>query len=548
MPARMPWILFRHFSAELGKVILLTTAVIVTVVAFGAVIKPLAGNLLGPGGIAKYIVLAMVPMLQYALPFAVGFAGTIVTHRFASDNEVQAMSVSGLPYRTILLPQIALGLGLALFMFVLVQTTIPRFLGYMSDVITEDASQVFVSTIRSGEPFEMGNYLISADRIGLDDSRAAEGVRRVRMEGVVALEMLPGGKVGSEFVAAAGSADLYGRGADLVIKVAFRDTSIVRPGESAVAASPLVEPMPIVFDVGWERSPKFLPWGELIEVLREPSLGALPQVERRAYEPPILPGLMMQRMERQLQANGVAVLESGDAGRRYEIRDAQLGGKGLVPRPPLKRIAVTEFEGDQPVREASAVGASLIATKSGGQFGGPARLDFVLLEPSARDVRGGTDRAVGWPPEIAGVAVADGAPEPTVLEALELARSLSQAKDPPLAQYARGADTVVFVIERALKSTYDEALSHIWMRCAQPVSVLLMLLLGSMLAIWRKHSLPLTIFLLAFIPSIANVLLIASGQSILRQGKLLSGLGVMWAGNAALLVMIAWVGRRMARH
>ena len=544
----MPWILFRHFSAELGKVILLTTAVIVTVVAFGAVIKPLAGNLLGPGGIAKYIVLAMVPMLQYALPFAVGFAGTIVTHRFASDNEVQAMSVSGLPYRTILLPQVALGMGLALFMFVLVQTTIPRFLGYMSDVITEDASQVFVSTIRSGEPFAMGNYLISADRIGLDDSRASEGVRRVRMEGVVALEMLPGGKVGSEFVAAAGSADLYGRGSDLVIKVAFRDTSIVRPGESAVAASPLVEPMPIVFDVGWERSPKFLPWGELIEVLREPSLGALPQVERRAYEPPIIPGLMMQRIERQLQASGVAVLESGDAGRRYEIRDAQLGGKGLVPRPPLKRIAVTEFEGAQEVREASAVGASLVASKSAGQFGGTARLDLVLLEPSARDVRGGTDRPVGWPPEVAGVAVADGAPEPTVLEALELARSLSQAKDAPLAQYARGAGTVVFVIERALQSTYYEALSHLWMRFAQPVSVLLMLLLGSMLAIWKRHSLPLTIFLLAFMPSIANVLLIASGQSILRQGKVFSGLGVMWAGNAALLVLILWVGRRMARH
>lgn len=544
----MPWILFRHFSAELGKVILLTTAVIVTVVAFGAVIKPLAGNLLGPGGIAKYIVLAMVPMLQYALPFAVGFAGTIVTHRFASDNEVQAMSVSGLPYRTILLPQVALGMGLALFMFVLVQTTIPRFLGYMSDVITEDASQVFVSTIRSGEPFQMGNYLISADRIGLDDSRASEGVRRVRMEGVVALEMLPGGKVGSEFVAGAGSADLYGRGSDLVIKVAFRDTSIVRPGESTVAASPLVEPMPIVFDVGWERSPKFLPWGELIEVLREPSLGALPQAERRAYEPPIIPGLMMQRIERQLQTSGVAVLESGDAGRRYEIRDAQLGGKGLVPRPPLKRIAVTEFEGPQAVREASAVGATLVASKSAGQFGGSARLDLVLLEPSARDVRGGIDRPVGWPPEVAGVAVADGAPEPMVLEALELARSLSQAKDPPLAQYARGAGTVVFVIERALQSTYDEALSHVWMRFAQPVSVLLMLLLGSMLAIWKRHSLPLTIFLLAFMPSIANVLLIASGQSILRQGKVFSGLGVMWAGNAVLLVLILWVGRRMARH
>ncbi len=544
----MSWILFRHFTAELGKVILLTTAVIVTVVAFGAVIKPLAGNLLGPGGIAKYIVLAMVPMLQYALPFAVGFAGTIVTHRFAADNEVQAMAVSGLPYRTILLPQVALGMVLALLMFVLVQTTIPRFLGYMSNVITEDASQVFVSTIRSGEPFAMGNYLISADRVGLDDSRAADGVRRVRMEGVVALEMLPGGKVGSEFVASAGSADLYGRGADLVIKVAFRDASILRSGEATVAASPLVEPMPIVMDVGWERSPKFLPWGELIEVLREPSRGALPEAERRAYEPPIIPGLMMQRIERQLQSTGVAVLESGDAKRRYEIRDAQLGGKGLVPRAPLKRITVTEFDGNSPLREASAVGASLVASKSGGQFGGPARLDLVLIDPSARDLRDASERAVAWPPEVAGVAVADGAPEPTVLEALELARALSQAKDPPLAQYARGASTVVFVIERALKTTADEALSHVWMRFAQPISVLLMLLLGSMLAIWKKHSLPLTIFLLAFIPSIANVLLIASGQSILRQGKLLSGLSVMWAGNAALMLMILWVGRRMARH
>ena len=93
----MPWILFRHFLSELSKVLLLTTVIIVVVVAFGAVIKPLTGNLLGPGGILKYIFLAMVPMLQYALPFSAGFAATIVTHRFASDNEVQAMSVSTAP-------------------------------------------------------------------------------------------------------------------------------------------------------------------------------------------------------------------------------------------------------------------------------------------------------------------------------------------------------------------------------------------------------------------------------------------------------------------
>jgi len=431
---------------------------------------------------------------------------------------------------------------------VLVQTTIPRFLGYMSDVITEDASQVFVSTIRSGEPFEMGNYLISADRIGLDDSRASEGVRRVRMEGVVALEMLPGGKVGSEFVAGAGSADLYGRGADLVIKVAFRDTAIVRPGESSVAASPLVEPMPIVLDVGWERSPKFLPWDELIGVLREPWRGALVSDNFRLSQQSIVVGLLLKRLGKQIETTGVGVLESAEANRRYEIRDAQLGGVGIVPRAPLKRFTVTEFEGGVPVRVASASTGALKLSAAGIDTRTASRIDLTLTDIAARSADQDAERVVGWPPTVAGLSVADGIEALTLPEGLTEVKELGAETQPPLAQYAAQARRATQVVESAITSTYYEALSHVWMRFAQPASVLLMLLLGSMLAIWKKHSLPLTIFLLAFIPSIGNVILIASGQSILRQAKVGQGLTVMWAGNAVLLVMILWVGRRMARH
>ena len=82
----MPWILWRHLLSELLKVLLLTASVIVVVVAFGAAIKPLADNALGPGSVLKYVALATVPMMQFALPFAAGFAATIVLHRFASDT------------------------------------------------------------------------------------------------------------------------------------------------------------------------------------------------------------------------------------------------------------------------------------------------------------------------------------------------------------------------------------------------------------------------------------------------------------------------------
>ena len=101
-------ILVRHVIAEIAKVLVLTTTVMVIVVAFGAVIRPLAQNLLGPFGVAKYVALATVPMLQFALPFAGGFAATLVTHRMVSDNEFLAMSVSGLSYRSIFRPHVVL--------------------------------------------------------------------------------------------------------------------------------------------------------------------------------------------------------------------------------------------------------------------------------------------------------------------------------------------------------------------------------------------------------------------------------------------------------
>ena len=94
-------------TAELLRVLLFTTTVIVVVIAFGAAIKPLADSSLGSGSVVKYVALAMIPMLQFALPFSAGFAATLVLHRFAADNELVAMSTNGIRYRTIFAPVIA---------------------------------------------------------------------------------------------------------------------------------------------------------------------------------------------------------------------------------------------------------------------------------------------------------------------------------------------------------------------------------------------------------------------------------------------------------
>ncbi len=92
----MPRLLFRYFLRELLRVFGISAAVLVLVIAFGAAIKPLAADdLFGPLQTAKFILLAIVPMLQFALPFAAGFAATLVLHRMTGDNEILAAAVGG---------------------------------------------------------------------------------------------------------------------------------------------------------------------------------------------------------------------------------------------------------------------------------------------------------------------------------------------------------------------------------------------------------------------------------------------------------------------
>lgn len=543
----MPWILTRHQLAELTKVLLLTTTIIVVVVAFGAVIKPLTGNLLGPGGILKYIILAMVPMLQYALPFSAGFAATIVTHRFASDNEIQAMSVSGLSYKIILLPHAILGVLLTVLMFFLVQTAIPRFWGLMSDVITNDAAQVFVSTIRSGESFRAGNFLIYADRISLDESPSA-AMQRIRLEGVAAIEVDGSGRLQTEFVARSGSADLYADGSDLIVKVAFRDATVLRPGDATVAYMPLAEPMPTLIDRHWERSPKYLPWTELIALTSDSSKGAVVTESRERLRKAIGPALLIDIVAQQIAASGTAELVSEEANRSYIVRDAMLGGSGLVPRPPAKRFTVEEREGGVAIREVSTTAGILTGTAGAQGSTAPDRLDLVLSDAKARDLRTPDARIVRWPSRVVGLSVA-GVQARNVDETLIAdAKRIGAQTAPPLNAYARQANDSLAAVSHAMSDTWYEAMSHVWMRFAQPVSVALVLMLGAVLAIWRRHSLPLTIYLLAFLPAIANVLLIASGQSMIRGYQLGVGAAVMWTGNVILLILALGVGRRMARH
>jgi hypothetical protein len=73
-------------------------------------------------------------------------------------------------------------------------------------------------------------------------------------------------------------------------------------------------------------------------------------------------------------------------------------------------------------------------------------------------------------------------------------------------------------------------------------------MLGALLAAVMRSAQPLTIYLLAFLPSIGAVLVISGGEQMMRGGQLAGGLAVMWSGNGLLLLISAFSFFQLSRH
>ena len=108
-------------------------------------------------------------------------------------------------------------------------------------------------------------------------------------------------------------------------------------------------------------------------------------------------------------------------------------------------------------------------------------------------------------------------------------------------------DQVALII-RKKAGLLNQVTSRINSRFALSLTTLLLLLLGSILAVLLKRSRPLTVYMWAFLPALLDLVLISSGSSMIRAGTTWMGLLTLWSGNLLLLLLIALAYRRLARH
>jgi lipopolysaccharide export LptBFGC system permease protein LptF len=539
----MPWLLYRYILGQLLRVFALCASVLVLVIAFGAAIKPLAGDdLIGPLQTAKYIMLAIVPMLQFALPFSAGFAATMVLHRLTTDNEILAAAVGGISYRRILAPVAALGIVLLIVMVLLTQWIIPRFWALMDGLIARDVTRLVQASIDKGLPVHIGNVQIHADRLMVQENPTdTDAETRLVLFRVVAAEFDRNRRIVTEVAARQAVVDVHRREGQTYLMLALVDTVVYNAATGQVAHAPTIQPTdPIPVPSAFKDEPVFMTQGQLLHLQRNPDIYSGVIEVKVALAESLRQAEVWDHMRRELETQGFVELSGGFGGQanRFTV-NADRFERGRFLAEAGAPIEIREFEDERLVRTVTA--AQVRSKRAAGATLSRPTVDLMIRDCRVADLRHGSavnERAELKIPDLSlpGLSTDD----PSLLPYGELlARAEGSA-----GRTQRQADRLAHKVSELTRGIS----SRLARRYALSLTGLLLLVLGAVLAMWLRESLPLVIYIWAFLPSILDILVISGGETMVNSGVVVTGYAVMWSGNVLLLGVILFVLSRLMRN
>ncbi len=635
-----PSTLWKLLTGELWVVLVLTAAILVAIISFAAAIKPLADGDIGAGDAVRLMALFAVPMLQFAVPFAGGFAATMAYHRFAADREAVAAHAGGLSHRTLLVPALATGLVLGVAVAALSGTVIPRFLRSAESLIARDVARVIAAPLARGHTLTLDSWDIHAERVfDLEPDPAAGVLDHLVLEGVVlarAAHLSPTGRDGSG--AAAGnpgngsgrqtvylSADRIdlllfhvetaalggaptattdstrrqlddarrrrggnagGPGGGTAVVPVLENVGGVAPDEAGltrVALSRYRFERPLVIPRAFDDDPKYLTFNELLETLDEPR--RIGSVDRAAWS--LARALAERRLIEGIRSRldggfdlafRQGETEVGVSGARAEVRGGRVrltpivrgGGRFEVTVTPAEGSAVVHLARSGELRfddDASLAGLLGLASVGGGAGVSPrprALLTLALDDAVTARIEDAASRGAGESGGVEGVGegrdfslsglsmgeaslISEGALGVEELLAVgegtvgtEGVVGADGLLDDEIARRSERLRERIGSLEREIVSKLNESLAY-------AAASVIMVVLGGVMALRLRESLPLVVYLWSFGPALVAVITISSGQTLASQQGV-AGLVLLWGGVAGLGVLTVRQYRVLAQR
>ncbi len=477
-------------------------------------------------------------MLQFALPFAAGFAATIVMHRFTNDNELVAVSASGISYARILLPIAGLGLVLLIVMVLLTQWIIPRFWAAMETIIARDITRMVESSISKGIPVKFGDLQIHADQLIVQENPPdSDAATRLILLRVAVAELDASTRIVVDATARQAVVDIHYVEGDTILLIALADIMAFDGKVLAGGADPRLDP--IVMPSAFRDDPMFMTQDQLLHMRRNPDGFGIVTEAKEELGNALRQLDMWEHIQDRIHEHGRVELSTqwGEQERRVVVF-ADAFSESEFRNLDGRAVAVDDHE-DGRLRQITATRASVRAGVGSRRVQPTVDLileDYRVTDPDGRGVandRGQLPIPELTVPEILG-------DDPALLPYRDLL-ALAVGRAPAAENRAQHLQLVVGEI-------IDEIRSRLFKRYALSVTALLLLLLGATLAMWLRDSVPLVIYLWAFLPSLLGILAISGGEHMMRDGSAVPGAMLMWSGNGVLAVVIAAVYLRLARN
>ena len=530
----MPWRLYRYMLLDMLRQFALTAAVLVVVIAFGAAIKPLSNDsLISPLDAAIFVGYAMIPMLQFALPFAAAFAVTLTFHRLSQDNEIIAMAVAGQSYTRILAPFAALGLSLTILLGVLTQWVIPSFIGKMAESLAADMPRMLTRSIQQHAPFVQGDLVIWAERVFL----GGEYGDRIVLDRAAVAKVNSQNRPEMYLTSSATSIDIDKKNKESSLHIRSKNTVQWTDDGGGAGSTRGALDSKLTHAIGMHsetnRRPATMTRSELLHAEENPAL--YPPV-RKAVEY-LRDQIILQEYWNSLSAyfntkNEMRFISSinnqhfnvkanrvtnGKFRGKIEVDLTRRSGETSLLIPQTARLKPDQAEDGTITSLTLLLGEVRVGV---GEIGENRRTELQI-------------QALHVDADIAIPTIGNNIPE-----------LLSRASDIEKGSIPNAVKRLLV----HLQNLQEQVISRINQRWAMSASAVLIVLLGSITAIRFRNKTALGTFTRVFFPTVVAVILVFAGGQIVRDGRMAFGFTIMWSGNIGMLILILFSWKKLRIH
>ncbi len=530
----MVFTLQRYVFRELFRVFLLATIGLTLILSLGGVLAPIQEYGVGPRQVVHILLYFMPITLTFVLPMAALFASSLTYGRFASDNELDACRASGVSLYTMVYPGLILAILVAIANLLLSFHVMPYFVHRAETSLKADAKQILFRNLQRRGFYKLppdGRLLIYADQVD---------PQRDTLSGIVVVEA-DGGVVKDirTLDAARVRFDPHGNMSEVTLEV-FGLHQMSQSGSIGGRMERGFFTVPFGSLLGDDI--KFKRVHEMKQIRADLMLfDPIAQVAQQAFTQ-----LATEALVQDLSDRLPTSVEDP-----YELCGSRKRVRFTAQRCALDDEGEIDLIGPIRVEEYDAISGLHLQTlrcdnatlRVDGDLSGPG-LSLDLYSPTVEVTGQLVTRHTIWDLRLPS-PLEQSLHRAGVLQTVTLQGAGAVLKDPPTSMLTSLQKQLTKEIERTVVDIKAEMNS----RLVFGIGCVPMIMIGMGLGILNRGGHLLSAFGASCVPAAVLVVTIISGKRLTGNmaSEGLSGVGIMWAGLAALTTLAAVIYRRLAR-